>query len=89
MINALRAEMDQRDISPRLPDFRPGQASPEILAETRRLLKLEKRDTQDLNRLKRELSKVDDTRWWSVLVEVMKLDTKKHVMLLELIEEAG
>ena len=24
MINALRAEMDQREISPRLPDFRPG-----------------------------------------------------------------
>jgi rubrerythrin len=89
MINALRAEMDQRDISPRLPDFRPGLASPEILDETRRLLKLEKRDTQDLTRLKRELSKVDDTRWWSVLVDVMKLDTKKHVMLLELIEEGG
>jgi rubrerythrin len=89
MINALRAEMDQRDISPRLPDFRPGQASPELLAETHRLLLLEKRDARDLARLKKELDKVDDTRWWAELVEVMKLDTKKHVRLLQLIEEGG
>jgi rubrerythrin len=89
MINALRAEMDQRDISPRLPDFRPGRASPELLAETRRLLELEKRDSQELSRLKRQLTKVDDTEWWAVLVEVMRLDTKKHVRLLELIEEGG
>jgi rubrerythrin len=89
MINALRAEMDQRDISPRLPDYRPGEASAELLAETRRLLQLEKRDTRDLTRLKRQLEKVDDTRWWSVLVDVMKLDTKKHILLLELIEEGA
>jgi rubrerythrin len=89
MINALRAEMDQRDISPRLPDFTPGQASPELLAETRRLLELERHDARELARLKRELGKVDDTRWWSVLVEVMRLDTKKHVQLLEFIEQSG
>jgi rubrerythrin len=89
MINALRAEMDQRDISPRLPDFTSGRASPELLAETRRLLELERHDARELSRLKRELGKVDDTRWWTVLVEVMRLDTKKHVELLEFIEQAG
>jgi rubrerythrin len=89
MINALRAEMDQRDISPRLPDFTAGRASPELLAETRRLLELERHDARELSRLKRELGKVDDTRWWTVLVEVMRLDTKKHVELLEFIEQAG
>ncbi len=85
MINALRAEMDQRDISPRLPDFRPGETPPELIEETRRLLAIEKRDTHDLARLKKELDKVADTRWWSVLVEVMELDTQKHVRLLEFI----
>jgi rubrerythrin len=89
MINALRAEMDQRDISPRLPDARPGAISEELLAETRRLLKLEKHDGQDLKRLRRELDKVDDTRWWSVLVDMMSLDTKKHVLLLQFIESGA
>ena len=89
MINALRAEMDQRDISPRLPDARPGAISEELLDETRRLLKLEKHDAQDLKRLHRELDKVDDTRWWSVLVDMMSLDTKKHVLLLQFIESGG
>ena len=89
MINALRAEMDQRDISPRLPDARPGAISEELLDETRRLLKLEKHDAQDLKRLRRELDKVDDTRWWSVLADMMSLDTKKHVLLLQFIESGG
>jgi len=89
MINALRAEMDQRDISPRLPDARPGAISEELLDETRRLLKLEKHDGQDLKRLRRELDKVDDTRWWSVLVDMMSLDTKKHVLLLQFIESGA
>ena len=87
MLNTLRAEMDQRDITPRLPHFRPAQVSDELLLETRRLLQLEQRDSQELKRLKRQLEQVDDTRWWSVLVDVMRLDTKKHILLLELIEE--
>jgi rubrerythrin len=89
MINALRAEMDQRDIVPRLPDFEPGTTPTELLEETRRLLRLERRDTDELKRLKKELDKVEDTRWWSVLVDVMALDTKKHVRLLQFIEQEG
>jgi rubrerythrin len=89
MINALRAEMDQRDIVPRLPDFEPGTTPTALLEETRRLLQLERRDTDELKRLKKALDKVEDTRWWSVLVDVMALDTKKHVRLLQFIEQQG
>jgi rubrerythrin len=89
MINALRSEMDQREISPRLPDLTPGETPPELLEETRRLLQLEEHDTRELARLRKELDRVEDTRWWSVLVEVMQLDTQKHIRLLRFIEGRG
>jgi rubrerythrin len=90
IINALRSELEQREQEPRVPSGRGmtgnGQHAA-LLRETDALLALEKDDVRLLRKLEKELRSVADTSWWSVLLEVMALDTKKHVRILETVRD--
>ena len=58
----------------------------ELLGEARRLLEMEKADATALKELRHELHSAPEETMWPVLVEMMALDTEKHIHLLKAIE---
>lgn len=86
MIKRLRSELEQRGTSA-LPPMRTGRGDPRLREQTTRLLALERDDIKELRELRKELAKVADTEWWSVLAEVMAADNRKHIKLLEFVRD--
>lgn len=58
-----------------------------VLDVARRLLEREQADSGELKRLQRELRSVKDTTLWSLLVDVMRRDTEKHIAILRFVEK--
>lgn len=86
MVNRLNREVEQRGDSG-LPELRGAADSTELKRQTKELLALERDDIKELRRLRKELQKVADTEWWSILVDVMESDNRKHIRLLEFVRE--
>jgi rubrerythrin len=61
----------------------PAAASPELVAATDRFLAAEREDREHLRALRRDLRPTGDEHLWLLLVEVMEMDTDKHVRILE------
>jgi hypothetical protein len=59
----------------------------QLLAETRRFIDIEKADQKDLHQLAGELRPAKASTIWPLLVELMELDTDKHLKVLRRIEE--
>ena len=68
----------------------PPRPEPEhrevLLEQTRRFLEIERRDEVDLRSLAHELRHLREETMWPLLVELMRLDTEKHVRVLEYLE---
>ncbi|MGH9090898.1 MAG: ferritin-like domain-containing protein [Acidimicrobiales bacterium] len=68
----------------------PPRPEPEhravLLEHTRRFLEIERRDEVDLRSLAHELRHLREDTMWPLLVELMRLDTEKHVRVLEYLE---
>lgn len=58
-----------------------------VLELTRALIANERQDAEELKRLRKELRDVEDTTLWALLVETMRLDTEKHLAILEFVEK--
>ena len=86
MINNLRAEIEQSDPSG-LPNIRRTEDRAALLAKTKELIELERDDVKELQGLRREITKVEDTAWWAVLVDAMEMDNLKHIRLLEFVRD--
>jgi len=56
-----------------------------LRAETRALLRHELRDRTQLRRLRRRLRSYGEAPSWGLLVDLMRLDTKKHIDILRFI----
>lgn len=52
----------------------------------RQLIELEKNDAAELKQLQRDMREVPEGTAWPVLVEIMVLDTEKHLRILRAIE---
>jgi rubrerythrin len=86
LVNRVRSDIDWRDYGPKVPylsNVREEAAA--LVAATDRLLAFEREDEKSLRRLRKELRPVRDTTLFSLLVELMELDTKKHIAILEFI----
>lgn len=67
----------------RVPDVPFERAdSAALLAMTDELIALERDDQRTLRTLRKELKPLADTTLWSVIVETIELDTKKHLVIL-------
>lgn len=90
MANWLRAAAEHRPLSgPQVPSFTPGgdgEDTDGLRARTAELLGIEHQDLEELRDLRRQVTRVEDTSWWSALVETMEFDTRKHIRLLEFIQ---
>jgi bacterioferritin (cytochrome b1) len=67
-----------------VPDLDHGPDS-EFVAETKALLDTEQADIRELRKLRRRLAAYQDTTLWALLVDLMLLDTEKHVHILRFI----
>lgn len=86
MVNWIRAEHSQRDDFETSIGFSTslgGDEREHILEMTDKLLDMEREDEDDLRDLDKIVTEVADTAWWSTLVDSMRHDTRKHIMLLE------
>ncbi len=85
--NALQSNAEFRDVEPRVPHMR-GSADPEaVRTAAREFLEVERADERDLHHLQKSLKTVKDTTIWSLLVDMMELDTRKHQLILEFLEK--
>jgi hypothetical protein len=78
------AELSGDPVIPRMDFDRVDGAA--VLEVTDRLLQREKKDSEELKRLQRELRDVEDTTLWGVLVDVMRHDTQKHIAILQFVK---
>jgi hypothetical protein len=58
-----------------------------IMEVTERLLKVERDDKKELKALAKEYKPYRDTTLWGLLVELMRLDTEKHIMILKFMRD--
>ena len=58
-----------------------------VLKETKRLLQIEQDDAEKLKQIREDLRSAPRGAMWPVLVEIMAIDTEKHVKVLQAIEQ--
>lgn len=58
-----------------------------VRENTEELLESEERDARELKRLQREMRVVKDGTLWSLLVDLMRRDTEKHIALLRFVKK--
>lgn len=86
MVNWIRAEHAQRDDIETSIGLSPPSGGPErhhIIELTDKMLELERKDDAALRELEKMVTEVADTAWWGTLVEAMRLDSRKHIKLME------
>lgn len=69
---------------PAVPRLVEGAADRELVAQTKTLLASERKDKADLRRLRRRLRSYSGTIW-PLLIDLMLLDTDKHMRILRYI----
>jgi hypothetical protein len=84
--NALRGVAQFRTVDPQVPDLVRTERPDEVAATVRTFLDAERADKRDLDRLKKLVKDVRSDTLWDVLIEVMELDTRKHIALLKFLE---
>lgn len=71
-----------------MPDLYPkGKAAPSFAEETKELLATERRDREELRRLRRELKPYHGNTMWPLIIDLMLLDTEKHTKILRFISK--
>jgi hypothetical protein len=86
MANELRSFVWEVDVEPRVPSM-TERPDPALLAETKRLLAFEKDDRKELRQLRKALKHGPRSSLHPLLVELMLLDTNKHIAILEFIRD--
>jgi rubrerythrin len=84
LAEALRTEAEFRPVDPVVPRLDGWGANPKRVVElTEQLIAQEERDASELRRLSKMLREVKDTTLWRLLVQLMEMDTAKHLAILE------
>ncbi len=81
MANAIRSFVWEVPVEPRMPSM-AVRSDPELLAETKRLLAFEKQDAKELRRFRKELKASPASSLDPLMVDLMLLDTTKHIAIL-------
>jgi hypothetical protein len=86
MASAIAWGLIDKSAEPVLPDMTHRDAGNAALAEeTQSLLRAEERDRVELKRLRKRLRPFRNVALWELVVDLMILDTEKHVHILRLI----
>lgn len=86
---ALLSDIEFREVEGSVPRLEPAADDEGLLERAEDLLKFEEEDLKGLRALAKQLRPVKRTTLWALLVEMMELDTEKHIrMLTFIIDEA-
>ena len=86
MANAIAWGLVDKSANPVLPDMTHKDAGNAALAEeTTGLLRAEERDRAELKRLRKRLRPFRNIALWELVVDLMILDTEKHIHILQLV----
>jgi rubrerythrin len=85
--NALQSNAEFREVEPQVPHLSRSKEAEVVREAAREFLEVERADERDLHRLQKSLKTVKDTTIWSLLVDMMECDTKKHQLILEFLEK--
>jgi hypothetical protein len=90
LVNRVRSEIDFRDYAPSVPYLMRHPADRQSVIEaTERLLAFEHDDQKSLHKLQKELRPMRDTTLFSLLIELVELDTRKHIAILEFLRRTA
>lgn len=82
MANQIRSVVWEVPVEPTLPVMKRS-SDPDLLAETKRLLEFEEQDAKELRALRRTLRKSPTSSLNPLMVQLMLLDTTKHIAILK------
>ena len=86
MANAIAWGMSKDSPAPAVPDITRRDAGNQALrSETENLLKSEERDRVELKELRKQLRPFKDITLWELIIDLMLLDTDKHIQILRAI----
>jgi rubrerythrin len=86
LASALQTQAELRPDEPAIPRLEQWGADPQRIIElSEQLLTEERTDAEELHRLSRELRDLKDTTLWQLLVDLMEMDTAKHMKILEFV----
>src|SRR5439155_20205917 len=90
LVNRLKSDIDWKEYGPQVPYLGAARGDREQLVDaTQRFLDFEHEDEKSLQRLQKELRPYRDTTLFSLLVQLMQLDTKKHIAILKFIQRSA
>jgi hypothetical protein len=83
---SLRLDAEMRPGDPAIPRLGGWGPDPRRIADVSdRLANHEEIDLEELRKLRKEMSPLEDTTLWSLLVKLMELDTLKHMEILNFV----
>lgn len=85
LVNTVEGARSGRQVEPRLPGRATRPLPEDVRRVTERFLAAEREDRRRLRALRRRLSPVADTTVWALVVDLMAIDTEKHIRILEAI----
>jgi hypothetical protein len=87
LAEALQSDVNLRSEEPVVPRLdRWGPDAAEVLRLTETLLEREHADARELARLGDHLEDLEGTSLWPLLVELMEMDTEKHIKVLRFVQ---
>jgi hypothetical protein len=89
MLNRVRSDAEWRPVEPSVPRVRTSQDSRALLDVTARLLKTEREDLRQVRALKRRLRPQRRTSLLWLMADVLELDTRKHLRILEFLRHTA
>jgi hypothetical protein len=84
--NSLRSDAELRAVEPQVPHLGSAIEASDVKDAVARFLAVERADRHDLARLWKEVRQMRDTTVWSVLTDVMDLDTRMHIERLRFLD---
>lgn len=86
LMNAVRGDVELAPVEPSVPHIAPAADLRALRERTAAMIKAERADDRALKQLKKQLREVADLTLWSLLVDVARADTDKHLRILRFID---
>lgn len=87
LANSLRSAVEFLDHEPQAPRVSHVMDEHDLLELTNRFIAVEEHDARDLKRMRKHLRSARDVTLWPLLVELMEIDTDKHLRILRFIRD--
>ncbi len=86
LASTLRTDVELRPEPAAIPPLDHMNSDPALAEIVIRLIGHERADRRELHRLARRLAGGIDTTMWPLLVDLMRMDTEKHIAILEFVK---